>query len=135
MCDICKNDHRANGILCVVESVRDLMAIEDTEQFNGKYHVLGGLISPIDGIGPNDLNIDSLVRRVQQYEVKELIMALSPTIEGDTTVFYISKLLQNIDVEITSLARGVAFGGDLEYADEFTLGRSIHARLPYKVNL
>lgn len=134
ICEICANSSRDNGILCIVESIRDVMAIEDTDQFKGKYHVLGGVISPIDGIGPGDINIENLIHRVNQDETKELIMALSPTIEGDTTVFYISKLLQHTEIKISAIARGVSFGGDLEYADEFTLGRSISGRLPYKMS-
>lgn len=131
VCDICKSTTRSNHVLCVVENIRDLLAIEDTGQFFGKYHVLGGLISPLEGVGPSDLNIDSLVDRVKRDEVEELIMAISPTIEGETTIFYISKLLKDLPVKISTIARGVAFGGDLEYADEFTLGKSIQARIPY----
>jgi recombination protein RecR len=108
------------------------MAIENTQQYNGVYHILGGIISPIEGIGPNDLNIQSLVERVNSGEVKEIVMALSPSIEGDTTIFYISKLLKDADVKISTIARGVSFGGELEYTDELTLGRSIVSRIPYK---
>ena len=107
------------------------MAIEDTSQFRGLYHVLGGIISPIEGIGPSDLNIDSLAARAQLGEIKEAIMAISPTIEGETTIFYISKKLQPLGVQVSAIARGVSFGGDLEYADELTLGRSIVTRTPY----
>jgi len=108
------------------------MAIEDTNQFNGVYHILGGVISPINGIGPSQLNISTLISRVSQDDVKEIIMALSPTIDGDTTIFYISKLLKDTDVNISTIARGVSFGGELEYADEITLGRSILSRTPYQ---
>lgn len=132
LCTICADLRRDRSIVCVVESIRDVMAIEDTSQFRGLYHVLGGIISPIEGIGPGDLNIDSLLRRVQEGEVKEVIMAISPTIEGDTTIFYISKKLREFGIKISSIARGVSFGGELEYADELTLGRSIVARVPYQ---
>jgi recombination protein RecR len=115
-----------------VESIRDVIAIENTNIFRGTYHVLGGLISPIDGIGPDKLNIDSLVKRVQSGIVKEVIMALSTTIEGDTTIFYVSKKLKDFPVKITSIARGISFGGELEYTDELTLARSIATRLPYE---
>jgi recombination protein RecR len=118
-------------IICVVESVRDVMAIEDTNQFRGTYHVLGGIISPLEGIGPSSLNIDGLIKRVANNEVEEIIMAISPTIEGETTLFYLSKQLKSFQVKISTIARGVAFGGELEYADELTLGRSIISRVPY----
>ncbi len=131
ICDICKDKTRNQELVCVVESIRDVMAIEDTNQYNGLYHVLGGVISPIEGIGPSDLHIDSLVARVKQDEIKELIMAISPTIDGETTIFYLTKKLSEVPVEITTIARGVSFGGELEYADELTLGRSIHTRVPY----
>jgi len=130
-CEICKEPHRNRTMICVVESVRDVMAIEETTQYNGMYHVLGGVISPMDGVGPADLNIDVLRARVQQTQPKELIMAISPTIEGDTTIYYLSKMLEEFDVEISTIARGVSFGGELEYADELTLGRSIVSRVPY----
>jgi recombination protein RecR len=130
-CHICADARRDHSLICVVENVRDLMAIEDTSQYRGLYHVLGGIISPIEGIGPADLNIDSLLARVSAGQVREIIMAISPTIEGETTVYYISKKLQPNGVQISTIARGVAFGGDLEYADEVTLGRSIVARTPY----
>ncbi|ATL46744.1 recombination protein RecR [Chitinophaga caeni] len=130
VCSICKAPSRNNGIVCVVESIRDVMAIENTQQFNGKYHVLGGIISPIDGIGPDQLNIYSLVERVKADEIKEVIMAVSPTIEGDTTIYYISKKLKDYPVKVTTIARGIAFGGELEYADEMTLARSLTNRLP-----
>lgn len=130
ICSICSNPSRNKSLVCVVENIRDVMAIENTQQFNGVYHVLGGIISPIDGIGPDQLNIYSLVDRVQQQEVEEIIMALSPTIEGDTTIYYLSKKLKDFPVKITTIARGIAFGGELEYADEMTLARSISNRLP-----
>lgn len=132
ICSICASHSRNKSIVCVVENIRDVMAIENTQQFNGLYHVLGGIISPIDGIGPDQLNIHSLVERVQLQGVTEVIMALSPTIEGDTTIYYLSKKLQLPDtpVKITTIARGIAFGGELEYADEMTLARSITNRLP-----
>ncbi|MBU6340435.1 MAG: recombination mediator RecR [Bacteroidetes bacterium] len=130
-CQICSDPRRDHSLICVVEGVRDLMAIEDTGQYRGLYHVLGGVISPIDGIGPADLNIDSLLQRIDQGTIREIIMAISPTIEGETTVFYISKKIQPNGPQLSTIARGVAFGGDLEYADEITLGRSIVARMPY----
>jgi recombination protein RecR len=116
----------------VVENVRDVMAIEDTNQYSGLYHVLGGVISPLEGIGPSDLNIESLIERAKNGETEEIIMAISPTIEGETTIYYISKLLHAIGVKVSVIARGISFGGDLEYADEVTLARSIMARLPYQ---
>lgn len=131
LCQICADPRRDASLLCVVENIRDLMAIEDTGQYRGLYHLLGGIISPIEGIGPADLNIDTLVERVKEGEVKEVIMAISPTIEGETTVYYLAKKLQPVGVQLSSIARGVSFGGDLEYADEITLGRSIVARIPY----
>jgi recombination protein RecR len=135
ICQICADESRDRQILCVVESIRDVMAIEETGQYNGRYHVLGGIISPIDGIGPEQLTIDALQERVQKESIQELIMAVSPTIEGETTIFYISRQLEPFGVSISTIARGVSFGGELEYADELTLGRSIVARLPYKANL
>ncbi|MBV6654195.1 MAG: recombination mediator RecR [Mameliella sp.] len=131
LCNICSNKSREESTICVVESIRDVMAIEDTGQYRGVYHVLGGVISPIEGIGPDDLTITPLVERVEKGGVKEIIMAISPTIEGDTTTFYISKKLEGKDVQVSTIARGVSFGGELEYADELTLGRSIVARQPY----
>ena len=116
----------------MVENLRDVIAIENTGQYSGVYHVLNGVISPIDGIGPDELTIQSLLNRVEKNEAKELIMALNPTMEGDTTIFYISKQLQNSTVKITSIARGIAFGGELEYVDEYTLARSLATRLPYE---
>ncbi|MGE7778019.1 recombination mediator RecR [Chitinophaga sp. NPDC101104] len=129
-CTICANASRNHKVVCVVESIRDVIAIENTQQFNGVYHVLGGIISPIDGIGPDQLQIHSLVERVQRDGVEEVIMALSPTIEGDTTIYYLSKKLKDYPVKVTTIARGIAFGGELEYADEMTLARSLTNRLP-----
>jgi len=131
LCQICADPRRDASTVCVVESIRDVMAIEETAQYRGLYHVLGGVISPIEGVGPEELHIASLVERVQKEEIKEVIMAISPTIEGDTTIFYISKQLQAFDIRLSTIARGVSFGGELEYADELTLGRSIVARVPY----
>lgn len=133
ICGICTDQRRDKSVICVVESIRDVMAIEDTRQFRGMYHVLGGVISPIEGIGPADLNITSLEQRIEKEQVKEIIMAVSPTIEGDTTIFYISKKLKDLSVKVSTIARGVSFGGELEYADEVTLGRSIVARIPYRI--
>jgi recombination protein RecR len=130
VCAICSNTSRNSSQVCVVESIRDVIAIESTQQYNGLYHVLGGILSPLDGIGPDQLYISSLQARVMNNDVQELIMALSPTIEGDTTVYYIAKQLTNTPVQITTIARGIAFGGELEYADEMTLARSIAKRLP-----
>lgn len=130
-CKYCDNPSRNTNSICVVEGIKDVIAIENTNQFNGLYHVLGGIISPIDGVGPDDLNIQSLLKRIEKEETREVIMALNPTIEGDTTVFYISKLLHEKPIKISTIARGIAFGGELEYADEMTLGRSILARTAY----
>lgn len=132
ICNICANPRRDKNTICIVESIRDVMAIEETSQFRGLYHVLDGVISPIEGIGPADLNIVSLIDRIKKENAKEIIMAISPTIEGDTTIFYISKQLKDLPVKISVIARGVSFGGELEYADELTLGRSIAARTPYQ---
>jgi recombination protein RecR len=132
VCAICKDVRRDPSVVMVVEGIRDVMAIEDTGQYRGLYHVLGGVISPIEGIGPSELAIDSLLERVALKEIKEVIMAISPTIEGDTTVYYISKRLHLHDVRITTLARGISFGGELEYADEITLARSIAQRIAYQ---
>lgn len=132
MCSICVNTARDKSTVCVVEGIRDVIAIENTNQYSGIFHVLGGVISPLDGIGPDNLNIHTLVEKVKKGNVKELIMALNPTMEGDTTIFYISKKLQNENVKITSIARGVSFGGELEYVDELTLARSIATRMPYE---
>ena len=135
VCEICANPVRDEGLLCVVEDIRDVMAIENTNQFKGKYHVLGGIISPMDGIGPSDLNIESLVQKVQNGAVKEVIMALSTTMEGDTTNFYIFKKLKDTNVKLSVIARGISIGDELEYADEVTLGRSILNRTPYENSL
>lgn len=132
ICGICADTRRDKKTVCVVESIRDVMAIEETSQFRGVYHVLGGTISPIEGIGPESLNIGTLVERITTDSVKEVIMAISPTIEGETTIYFISKKLKPLNVNISTIARGVSFGGDLEYADEMTLGRSIVARIPYR---
>jgi recombination protein RecR len=131
ICQICASHKRDHSIICVVEDTRDVMAIENTGQFNGVYHVLGGLISPMDGIGPSDLQVDSLVERLKANEVNEVIFALSATMEGDTTLFYLDKRLKNFNITISTIARGIAFGGELEYVDEITLGRSIATRVPY----
>lgn len=129
-CAICANPGRDHSQVCVVENIRDVIAIESTRQYSGLYHVLGGILSPIDGIGPDQLYIETLHNRVKENGVEELIMALSPTIEGDTTVYYIARQLKDLPVRITTIARGIAFGGELEYADEMTLARSIAKRLP-----
>ena len=130
LCNICSNTMRKQEMLCVVENIRDVIAIESTQQFNGIYHVLGGVISPLDGIGPDQLTIDALVERITKEDIEEIIFALSPTIQGDTTIYYISKKIKNNPVKITSIARGIAFGGELEYADEMTLAKSISNRIP-----
>ncbi len=130
LCNICSDHARKQYMICVVENIRDVIAIESTQQFNGIYHVLGGIISPLDGIGPDKLEIDSLVARVDEEKTEELIFALSPNIQGDTTIYYISKKLKDSPVKITTIARGIAFGGELEYADEMTLARSISNRMP-----
>lgn len=129
ICSICANSMRKQDVICVVENIRDVIALESTQQFSGTYHVLGGVISPLDGVGPSQLNIDTLIHRVQKEEIREVIFALSPTIQGDTTIYYIQKKL-NPGVRITTIARGIAFGGELEYADEMTLARSLQNRLP-----
>ena len=130
LCNICSNRSRKQEMLCVVENIRDVIAIESTQQFNGVYHVLGGIISPLDGIGPDQLTIDSLVSRVQNESISEIIFALNANIQGDTTIYYISKKLKDLPVKITTIARGIAFGGELEYADEMTLAKSISNRIP-----
>lgn len=135
VCQVCADRRRDRSLVCVVESIRDVMAIEDTSQYRGLYHVLGGLINPLEGIGPGELTIDSLLHRIADgAEIREIILAISPTIEGDTTMFYITKKLKGSPVSVSSIARGVSFGGELEYADEVTLGRSIVARIPYKLS-
>ncbi len=128
VCDICANSMRDHTTVCVVENPQDVMAVENTGQYHGIYHVLGGLISPVDGIGPDDLTLEPLERRIREGEVKEIILALSTTMEGDTTNFYLYKKFKEYPVKITTLARGVAIGGELEYADEVTLGRSLTNR-------
>ena len=130
LCNICSNTMRKQEIICVVENIRDVIAIESTQQFNGIYHVLGGIISPLDGIGPDQLTIDVLVDRIAKEDIEEIIFALSPTIQGDTTIYYISKKLKHLPVKITTIARGISFGGELEYADEMTLAKSISNRIP-----
>lgn len=135
ICELCSNPNREEHTVCVVEDIRDVMAIENTHQFKGKYHVLGGIISPLDGIGPDDVTIDSLVEKVAQGKIKEIILALSTTMEGDTTNFYIFKRLKDYDVKMTVIARGISVGDELEYADELTLGRSIVNRTPYENSL
>ncbi len=131
LCEICSSPKRDHSIICVVEDTRDVMAIENTNQYNGVYHVLGGLISPMDGVGPSDLEVESLLARLKENEVKEIIFALSATMEGDTTIFYLDKRLKSFNITISTIARGIAFGGELEYVDEITLGRSIATRVPY----
>ncbi len=131
ICEICSNTKRSDEILCIVEDVRDVMAIENTSKFNGKYLVLGGKISPMEGIGPNQLNISSIERKLNEGNVKELIFALSATMEGDTTAYYLYKKFKEFPVSFSSIARGIAVGDELEYADEISLGRSIVNRLPY----
>jgi recombination protein RecR len=130
LCNICSNTMRKQEMICVVENIRDVIAIESTQQFNGVYHVLGGIISPLDGVGPEQLQIDSLISRIGKEEISEIIFALNPNIQGDTTIYYIGKKLKNIPVKITTIARGIAFGGELEYADEMTLAKSISNRIP-----
>lgn len=130
LCNICANNLRRQEMICVVENIRDVIAIESTQQYNGLYHVLGGIISPLDGIGPDQLQIDTLTERVKKEQCEEIIFALSPNIQGDTTIYYIGKKLKDISVKITTIARGIAFGGELEYADEMTLARSISNRMP-----
>ena len=135
LCDICQNPRRNSSIVCVVEDIRDVMAIESTSQFRGLYHVLGGKISPIEGIGPQELQIDSLVHKVGNGEIKELIFALSSTMEGDTTNFYIFKQIEKFKITTSTIARGISVGDELEYADEVTLGRSIVNRIPFEQSL
>lgn len=130
ICSICANSMRRQDIICVVETIRDVIAIESTQQYNGLYHVLGGIISPLDGIGPDQLTIEALVNRIQKEATAELIFALNPNIQGDTTIYYIQKKIQAFPVQVTTIARGIAFGGELEYADEMTLARSLQNRLP-----
>lgn len=135
LCKICANPKRDESLVCVTEDIRDVMAIENTSQYNGLYHVLGGKISPLDGIGPNDLSIPSLVKKVKNGQVKEVIFALSSTMEGDTTNFYIFRQIAPYKVLVSTIARGIAVGDELEYADEVTLGRSILQRIPFENSL
>ncbi|SHJ85281.1 recombination mediator RecR [Pseudozobellia thermophila] len=135
LCEICSNPRRDKSMVCVVEDIRDVMAIENTSQYKGLYHVLGGKISPMEGVGPQDLTIASLVKKVKLGEIKELIFALSSTMEGDTTNFYIYKQLEGVPVKTSTIARGIAVGDELEYADEVTLGRSILNRIPFENSL
>jgi len=130
ICNICSNTSRKQDLICVVESIRDVIAIENTQQFNGTFHVLGGVISPLDGVGPEQLKIESLLQRVASENIQEIIFALNPNIQGDTTVYYISRKLKDTPVKITTIARGISFGGELEYADEMTLAKSISNRIP-----
>lgn len=135
ICEICSNIKRDKSIICVVEDIRDVMAIESTGQFSGVYHVLGGKISPIEGIGPNQLNISSLIDKIKSENISELIFALSATMEGDTTNFYIFKQIQDLKLKVTTIARGVSVGNELEYTDEVTLGRSIIKRIPFESSI
>ena len=130
ICSICANSLRNQRLICVVENLRDVIAIENTQQFSGTYHILGGVISPLDGIGPDQLQIESLIHRIQKEQTEELVFALSPNIQGDTTIYYIQKKIKDLNCRVTTIARGIAFGGDLEYADELTLGRSLQNRMP-----
>jgi len=132
ICDICSNDKRDKQTLCVVQDIRDVIAVENTQQFKGYYHVLGGVISPIDGVGPQDLNVDSLIEKVKKEEIKEIIFALSSTMEAETTIFYLYKILLKYKVVISVIAKGISVGDELEYTDEITLGRSIMKRVPYE---
>ena len=132
ICTICNDSRRDLSKICVVENIRDVLAIENTGVYNGLYHVLGGIISPVDGIGPDQLNIASLLSRIETQACKELIMALNPTMEGDTTIFYLTKLTKDKNIIITSISRGIAFGGELEYTDDLTLARSFSGRLPFE---
>ncbi len=135
ICSICSNPNRNGEIVCVVEDIRDVIAIENTNQYTGLYHVLGGVISPMDGIGPQDLNVSSFIERVEKGDVKEVIMALGSTMEGDTTNFYIYKKIKDFEVNISTIARGMAVGDQIEYTDEITLGKSIRNRIPYEQTL
>ena len=130
LCNICSNPSRKQDLICVVETIRDVIAIESTQQFNGTFHVLGGIISPLDGVGPDQLNIEPLIQRVSDENTTEIIFALNPNIQGDTTVYYIGRKLKEVPIKITTIARGIAFGGELEYADEMTLAKSISNRIP-----
>ncbi|MBS1626509.1 MAG: recombination protein RecR [Bacteroidetes bacterium] len=130
ICSICSNSLRKQNIICVVENIRDVIAIESTQHYSGTYHVLNGIISPLDGIGPEQLNIETLVGRIEKEQTEELIFALNPNIQGDTTIYYIQKKINHLPCRITTIARGIAFGGELEYADEMTLAKSLTNRLP-----
>ncbi len=130
LCNICSNPSRKKETICVVETIRDVIALESTQQYNGLYHVLGGIISPLDGVGPDQLHIETLVQRIQKGGAEEVIFALNPTIQGDTTIYYIQKKIEAFNVRVTTIARGISFGGELEYADELTLGRSLQNRMP-----
>jgi recombination protein RecR len=130
ICSICANSMRRQEMICVVENIRDVIALESTQQFNGTYHVLNGVISPLDGVGPDQLNIETLLSRIEKEKTEEVIFALNPTIQGDTTIYYIQRKLNKPALRITTIARGIAFGGELEYADEMTLARSLQNRLP-----
>ena len=133
ICNICSSVNRQHQTICVVEDIMDVMAIENTGQYNGVYHVLGGLISPIDGVGPEDLNLDALIKRLEGDAVQEIIMALNANVEGDTTAFYIARKLQNSTVKLSTISKGISVGSELEYTDEITLGRSLIARVPYQI--
>jgi recombination protein RecR len=133
ICNICSSVNRQHQTICVVEDIMDVMAIENTGQYNGVYHVLGGLISPIDGVGPEDLNLDALINRLEGDAVQEIIMALNANVEGDTTAFYIARRLQNSSVKLSTISKGISVGSELEYTDEITLGRSLIARVPYQI--
>lgn len=130
ICNICDNVSRKQDVICVVENIRDVMAIESTQHFNGVFHVLSGIISPLDGIGPEQLNIEPLIQRVQSNHITEIVFALNPNIQGDTTIYYIGRKLKEYPIKITTIARGISFGGELEYADEMTLAKSITNRIP-----
>ncbi len=134
-CSVCSNSSRSDDVICVVENILDVIAIERTNQFSGKFHVLGGIISPMEGIGPGDIKIHELVERINKNQPKEIIMALSTTMEGDATNFYIYKKLAHLDIEVTTIARGVGIGDEIEYTDELTLGRSLLNRIPFKNTL
>ncbi len=133
ICNICSSVNRQHQTICVVEDIMDVMAIENTGQYNGVYHVLGGLISPIDGVGPEDLNLDALINRLEGDAVQEIIMALNANVEGDTTAFYIARRLQNASVKLSTISKGISVGSESEYTDEITLGRSLIARVPYQI--
>jgi len=132
ICSICSNSMRKQNIICVVETIRDVIAVESTQHYNGTYHVLGGIISPLDGVGPDQLNIASLISRIKSEQTEEVIFALSPNIQGDTTIYYIQKQLETSTCKMSTIARGIAFGGELEYADELTLAGSLQNRIPVK---